>query len=75
LTVGFNHFVNLSSLLVELLDLSTKDGHDVGGRVAGLQLGHQRMREKVFLRLLFISFEGSIKDGVESDEEEAVGGV
>ena len=48
-----------------LLDLSTKDSQDICGRFAGLQLGHQWMREEVFLRLLLILFHGSIKDGLE----------
>ena len=50
--------------MLELLDLSTKDSENVGGRGAGLELGHQRIREKVLLRLFLVLFEGGIKDGL-----------
>ena len=42
-----------------------KHGQYIGGSVAGLQLGHQRMRENVFLRLLLILFNGCTKDSLE----------
>ena len=47
-----------------LLDLSTKDGENGGGRGAGLELGNQRMSEKVLLRPFLVFFDGSIKDGL-----------
>ena len=51
--------------MLELLDLSTKDGKNLGGGVTGLELYHQRVREKVLLRLLLVLFEGSNKDGLQ----------
>ena len=42
-----------------------KDCQNVGGRVAGLQMGHQRMREKAFLCLFLILIHGNKKDGAE----------
>ena len=47
-----------------VFELSIKYVEKVVKRVAGLQLGHQRIREKVHLRLLFILFEGFLKDRV-----------
>ena len=51
--------------MLELLDLSTKDGKNLGGGVTGLELCHQRVREKVRLRLLLILLEGRNKDGLQ----------
>lgn len=47
-----------------VLDLVKKDSENPGGRGTGLELGHQRMREKDLLRLLLILLEGSVKDGL-----------
>lgn len=46
--------------------MSTKDDDDVGGRVASLQLSHQRMGEKAYLRLVFVLFQGSFESGMEN---------
>ena len=61
----FRQLVVAGRRLFELLYLGAEDGQDVGGRVAGLQLDHQWMHEKVFLGLLLILFDGSIEDGLE----------
>jgi hypothetical protein len=50
--------------LLDLCDLRTKERENVGGRVAVLQPSHQRMREKAFLGLLFVIFQGSFKGGM-----------
>jgi hypothetical protein len=47
------------------MNLITKDGENVGGRVTGLQLSSQWMRKKVFLGLFLICFQGCMKDGLE----------
>ena len=46
--------------------MRTKDDDNVGGRVAFLQLNHQRMGEKAYLRLVFVLFQGSLKSGMEN---------
>jgi hypothetical protein len=52
------------NLLALAFHMITKDAENLGGRGTSLELGHQRMGEKVLLRLLLILFEGSIKDGL-----------
>ena len=51
--------------LLDLFSLITKEHENGGRRVASSQLGHQRMRDKAFLGLLFVLFLGSIKDGLQ----------
>jgi hypothetical protein len=46
--------------LLEMLNLTLKNGQNIGGRLADLQLGCQRMSEKIFPRLLLIHFKGGI---------------
>ena len=52
--------------LVKFLDLVLKDGKDGGSRVACLQLRGKRVRDKVFLRLFLVRFQGSIENGLEA---------
>ena len=51
--------------LLDLFSLRTKELESGSGRLAGLQLGHQRMGDKAFLGLLFILFQRSFKDGLQ----------
>lgn len=60
--------------MFEYLDLITKEGENVSGTVAGLQLGHQRMRKKVFLCLLLIFFHRSVKDDMQVGRRGSCGG-
>jgi len=57
----FHPFVDGAGRLLELLYLTTEDVENVGGSVAGLQLGHQGMGEQIFLSLLLVLFHGSIE--------------
>ena len=43
-----------------------KDGEDVGGRVAGLELGGEGMDKKIFLRALFVCFQRIVDDWLEA---------
>ena len=61
----FCQFVIAGHRLLGLLDLNMKDSQDIGWRAAGLQLGHQWMREKVVLRLLPIFLHRSVKRSLE----------
>ena len=51
---------------VEFSNLLLKDSNDSSGRVARLQLGDKRMREKVFLRLLSVGLQRSLEDSSET---------
>jgi hypothetical protein len=57
----FCPFVIARRRFLELWDLSTKNGENLGG---GLELGRRRMCENVLLRILLLLFEGSNKDGL-----------
>ena len=51
---------------VQDLNLALKDSNDSGGGVAGLQLGHKWMSDKVCLGLLFVGFEGRLEESLEA---------
>ena len=50
---------------VELSNFILKDSDDGVSRVAILELGGKRMRDEVFLRLLLVRLQGSLKDSLE----------
>jgi hypothetical protein len=49
-------------MLIEFLDLVSKDGQNCGRGIANGQLGCQRMREKVDLCLCFVFLQSSIEN-------------
>ena len=51
---------------VKFSNLILKDGEDGVGRVASLQLGGERMFDKVFLRLLLVGLDRSFKNSLEA---------
>jgi hypothetical protein len=51
---------------VKFSNLILKDGEDGVSRVAILQLGGERMFDKVFLRLLLVGFESGFKYSLEA---------
>jgi hypothetical protein len=51
--------------MVELLNSILKDGENIIGRVTGLQLRCEWMREEVVLGHCLIGFKGSVENGLE----------
>ena len=51
--------------MIKLLDFVLKDGENVTGRVAGLELYCEGMNKKIALGLFLICFHCSIEDGLE----------
>jgi hypothetical protein len=48
--------------LIKLLDEVLKHGENSRGRIAGLELGDERMGKEFILRVLLIRFQGGIEN-------------
>jgi len=48
--------------LIELLDLLLKHSENAASRIAGFEPVSERVREKIVLRALFVSFQGIVEN-------------
>ena len=62
----FCQSVITTARFVQDLNLILKDSNDSSSGVAGLQLGHKRMSDKVCLGLLFVGLEGRLEESLEA---------